>query len=238
MTTKKNTVASYKADFKYSIKDSEGNDQEFTIEKFSRNPYAWGQPNELSLSNFDNAILKIARPDLFIVPEGKSYWQVPANEVEAKDKFAMLEGNPAYDLLDAAFVKWSERRQGLREVFANIYPNEQFSVYSLAAHHWDKKFLRALEKNRPVKFNVGQLVTIANNASKHLYDPFYYKRGLEDKPRIGVVTKWTDETGRRAGAGSREMRIMWLASGDLTQIPVRLLRAWERPEENSETASA
>ncbi len=237
MTTKKNTVASYKIDFKYTIKDAEGKDQDFTIDKFSRNSYSWGNTKDRSLSSFDIVTLKIAHPHLFVIPEGKSYWQTPAQEMDSEDKFALLQGNPAYDLLDAAFTKWSERRKGVKEVFATIYPNEQFDALSLATHHWDKKFLRALEKNRPVKFHVGQLVTIANNASRNLYDPFYYKRDLENKPRVGVVTKWTDETGRRAGAGSREMRIMWLASGDLTQIPVRLLRAWDRAEENKEAIS-
>lgn len=238
MTAKKNTVASYKIDFKYSIKNDDGTEMDLGIEKFSRNAYSWANEQDLSVSSFDTEILKRSHPELFVVPEGKSYWQTPAHEMKNEEKFKLLSGNPAYALVDAAFAKWSERRQGVRDTFATIYPNEQFDVYSLAKHYWDKKFLRALEKNRPVKFHVGQLVTISNNASKHLYDPFYYKRDLENKPRVGVVTKWTDETGRRAGAGSREMRIMWLASGDLTQIPVRLLRAWERPEENNETASA
>ncbi len=60
----------------------------------------------------------------------------------------------------------------------------------------------------------------------------------ENTPRVGVVTRWTDDTGRRAGMGSRELRIMWLASGDTTQIPIRLLRSWERPEESEKQQTA
>ena len=227
--TKKPAMSSYKVDFKFKAND---NTKEFGIGDFHR---YWGHGG---ISNFEERLLRETHADLFVAPEGKGYWETPIKQLDAEARLDLIKDNPAYAKVNESFNKWAERRNGVKEAYAKYSPDTEFNVFNLALANTERKFLRLLEKARPIKFTVGQLVTIANNCSRHLYDPFYYKRGLENTPRVGVVTRWTDDTGRRAGIGSRELRIMWLASGDTTQIPIRLLRSWERPEgiEKGQTA--
>lgn len=242
---KKNTLSQYNMDFKFSYKDIEYNLSDFR--RYTH--WVYSGPNhdrtkEQNDSRFDAMIAAEFYPDLYNTQVDKGDWRTKWSVINYEERQRLISTlQPMKDAV-AAFEKWAKKRHGLIEVFNSYYDGQtsddwgklheklEFNMFNLASKQYDRAFNCELEKSRPVKFNGGELVTLGENTRFGSWDPFRYSEiELRDKPRIGMVVQSSDQTSGRSGKGSRLIRVLWMASGETTGVPVRLLKRYTRESE-------
>lgn len=217
----KETVASYNLDFKFKF-----NDVEFRLNDFARY-YSYHNKNELNnMSRFDTELHRTRFPDF----KRENYYSLTAQYM-----LDMIKDDPIYTELHKAFDAWAKKRQGVKKCFeetfdgtkkmrwGDVIPKYDFNLFELARHDYQREFKTCLEKNRPTKIAVGDIVILSAKAPKSSYDPFYWSTEHEKSPRIGVICKNTENTSGRSGKGSLLMNVLWFASGENSQVPIRHL---------------
>ena len=127
---------------------------------------------------------------------------------------------------DAAFDAWLKKRPGIVDVWQQHREERNLTdtldVITLARMANDRDFRNLLENARPRTLKIGTLVqlkdVLKNNRNK---DPFYWGEH-KDSPRLGMISKLYENNA--FGYGSRQLRIMWIASSEETTMMERDLK--------------
>jgi hypothetical protein len=151
----------------------------------------------------------------------------------------MVKRTSEYAEAETSFQNWLKSRPGIIRSWqqhvekANArgsgyqqYPTE-LTLSVLSSNTGNGSFRRILEHNRPDRFVAGEVVKLKfQYINKRGRDPFYYKYDPEIKKadRVGtVLKKESADTNYNYGVGSREIRVLWFATGEETCAPEQSL---------------
>lgn len=167
---------------------------------------------------------------------------------------------PLYLQLEKDFSSWLERRPGIVEAWkqydlrrmANThryyFQNEaerleynkplELNIGNFVANKQNRDFRSFLENSRPLKYNTGEIVKLrAEYLNKKGKDPFRYRVELKGAVRLGVIAEQRFEKQDSYGVGSREVNVMWFATGEESRIMERCIVRVKEEEMDNVTAS-
>jgi len=152
----------------------------------------------------------------------------------------MVRRTPEYKQAEIAFQAWLKARPGVASAWkeyatkankrdAKVYERyaTELTLHLLSTNTTNTNFRKILEHNRPDRFTAGQVVELKSDyLNKRGRDPFYYIYGeVKNSPRIGtVLKKELSASNHNYGAGSREIRVLWFASGEESRIAEKCLK--------------
>jgi len=130
---------------------------------------------------------------------------------------------PEYQDCEKQFQTWLAGRPGLREVWDEVYEDQQPDLIGFARAVNNGEFRTKLENARPRTLKIGTLVQLKdrfiNNRSK---DPFYWNEEYKGSPRLGMIAGFNENSA--FGYGSRLLRIMWIANSEESTLMERELK--------------
>ncbi len=167
---------------------------------------------------------------------------------------------PMYQKLENDFSAWLQRRPGIAEAwekfdsyraanthryyFQNDAERQEYqkplelNIANFVMNKQDRYFRSLLENSRPLKYNTGEIVKLrAEYLNKKGKDPFRYRVDLKGAVRLGVIAEQRFEKQDSYGVGSREVNVMWFATGEESRIMERCIVRVKEEEMDNVTSS-
>lgn len=158
---------------------------------------------------------------------------------------AIVKKTPEYTSMISEYESWLKKRPVIVQMFKDYVAEENKkcndpNTWRYRSTGWSdslelenfveitqkREFRRILENTRPTKFPAGTVVRLKNSfLHSRSKDPFRYEYDPEVRKaeRIGTVLKRSG-TNHNYGEGSREIRVLWFATGKESYVMERCLQ--------------